>query len=137
MANNSKFLDNNGLLYLWQKIKTLLAGKVDAVSGKGLSTNDFTDALATKLINLPSTADENIIESITVNNTAATITNKNVAITIPTATSDLTNDSNFAVDASYTHTDNNFTTAEKTKLSNIAAGAEVNILEGISVNGTA
>lgn len=45
----SKYLDNNGLLYLWQKIKTLLAGKVDAVSGKGLSTNDFTDALKTKL----------------------------------------------------------------------------------------
>lgn len=46
---------------------------------------------------------------------------------IPSKTSDLTNDSNFAVDASYVHTDNNYTTAEKTKLSGIAAGAEVNV----------
>ena len=46
---------------------------------------------------------------------------------IPTKTSDLTNDSNFAVDASYVHTDNNYTTAEKNKLAGIAAGAEVNV----------
>lgn len=74
---------------------------------------------------------------------------------IPTKTSDLTNDSNFAVDANYVHTDNNYdatakgivdgiTTAlsgkvdkngtdslmtadEHTKLSGIAAGAEVNV----------
>lgn len=31
------------------------------------------------------------------------------------------------VDASYVHTDNNYTTAEKSKLSGIAAGAEVNV----------
>lgn len=46
---------------------------------------------------------------------------------IPTATSDLTNDSNFVSDASYVHTDNNYTTTEKNKLSGIAAGAEVNV----------
>ena len=46
---------------------------------------------------------------------------------IPTKTSDLTNDSHFAVDANYVHTDNNYTTAEKNKLAGIAAGAEVNV----------
>ena len=46
---------------------------------------------------------------------------------VPTKTSDLTNDSNFAVDANYVHTDNNYTTAEKNKLAGIAAGAEVNV----------
>ena len=45
---------------------------------------------------------------------------------IATKTSDLTNDSNFVSDASYVHTDNNFTTTEKNKLSGIASGAEVN-----------
>lgn len=45
----SKFLDENGLLYLWGKIKTLAGGKVDKVDGKGLSTNDFTTAEKTKL----------------------------------------------------------------------------------------
>lgn len=45
----SKFLDENGLLYLWGKIKALAGGKVDKVEGKGLSTNDFTAAEKTKL----------------------------------------------------------------------------------------
>lgn len=40
----SKYLDQNGLLYLWGKIKSALGDKVDKVEGKGLSTNDFTDA---------------------------------------------------------------------------------------------
>lgn len=35
---------------------------------------------------------------------------------IPTKTSQLTNDSNFIRDANYVHTDNNYTTTEKTKL---------------------
>jgi len=38
---------------------------------------------------------ENVIESISVNNTNQTVTNKNVNITVPTKISDLTNDSNF------------------------------------------
>lgn len=46
---------------------------------------------------------------------------------IPSKTSDLTNDSNFVADASYVHTDNNFTSTLKTKLNGIAAGAEVNV----------
>lgn len=45
----SKYLDENGLLYLWGKIKALVGGKVDKVEGKGLSTNDFTSAEKTKL----------------------------------------------------------------------------------------
>lgn len=46
---------------------------------------------------------------------------------IPSATSDLTNDSNFVSDSDYVHTDNNYTSAEKSKLSGIASGAEVNV----------
>lgn len=56
--------------------------------------------------------------------------------TIPTKTSDLTNDSNFVSDASYVHTDNNFTSTEKSKLSGIAAGAEVNVQSDWSVTST-
>lgn len=48
------------------------------------------------------------------------------APTPPTSTSALTNDSNFVVDSSYVHTDNNYTTTEKNKLNGIASGAEVN-----------
>lgn len=43
------FLDDNGLLYFWQKVKTKLADKVDKVDGKGLSTNDYTTAEKNKL----------------------------------------------------------------------------------------
>ena len=67
------------------------------------------------------------IDVIKVNGSTQTITNKTVDITVPTKTSDLTNDSNFPVDANYVHTDNNFTTTLKNKLDGIAAGAEVNV----------
>lgn len=46
---------------------------------------------------------------------------------VPSKTSDLINDSNFVSDANYVHTDNNYTTTEKNKLSKIASGAEVNV----------
>lgn len=48
-------------------------------------------------------------------------------VTVPTQTSDLVNDSDYVSDASYVHTDNNFTTALKDKLDGIEAGAEVNV----------
>lgn len=53
--------------------------------------------------------------------------------TIPTKTSQLTNNSNFVSDANYVHTDNNYTAAEKSKLAGIETGAEVN--DVTSVNG--
>ena len=47
-----------------------------------------------------STGEANVIESISVNNTPQTITNKNVNITVPTKTSELTNDSGFITNSS-------------------------------------
>lgn len=46
--------------------------------------------------------------------------------TIPTTTSELTNDSNFVSDSNYVHTDNNYTTTEKNKLAGIESGAQKN-----------
>jgi len=43
------FLDNEGLAYLWQKIKGAFVTKE---TGKGLSSNDFTDAEKAKLAGL-------------------------------------------------------------------------------------
>lgn len=48
----NKYLDQNGLLYLWSKLKTLLGGKVDKAEGKGLSSNDFTSGEKSKLAGL-------------------------------------------------------------------------------------
>ena len=65
------------------------------------------------------------VTDVQVNNTS--VLDGTVAkVTVPTNTSDLTNDSDFVADASYVHTDNNYTTTEKNKLSGIASGAEVN-----------
>lgn len=48
----SKILDENGLQYFWSKLKTLLSNKVDKITGKGLSTEDYTTAEKTKLAGL-------------------------------------------------------------------------------------
>lgn len=45
----AKFLDEQGLTTVWGKITSKLDGKVDKVSGKGLSTNDYTTAEKQKL----------------------------------------------------------------------------------------
>ena len=47
-----KYLNEDGLLYVVQKIKTWLNGKVDKVDGKTLSTNDYTTAEKEKLAGL-------------------------------------------------------------------------------------
>ena len=117
-----------------------LKGKVDAVSGKGLSTNDYTTADKNKLTGIAAGAQVNTIETVKVNGVAQTITDKAVDIKVPTKTSELTNDSDLATNASVDTkvgaVDERLTTAE-TKLSGIAAGAQVNKIETIKVNGTA
>ena len=45
----AKYLDMNGLAYLWGRIKEILTGKVDKEIGKGLSTNDYTTTEKNKL----------------------------------------------------------------------------------------
>lgn len=101
----SKYLDNDGLLYLWQKIKNIfatqtdLSDKVDKETGKGLSTNDYTTTEKNKLSGVASGAQVNVIETVKVNGAALTPTSKAVNITVPTKTSDITNDSGFITSA--------------------------------------
>lgn len=51
-------LDEEGLTYLWEKIKSALSGKVDRVSGKGLSANDYTTAEKNKLAGIAAGANK-------------------------------------------------------------------------------
>ena len=181
----AKYLDYDGLIYYHSKIEGLLDGKVDKVTGKGLSTNDYTTAEKNKLAGIAAGAEVNVqsnwnetntgsdayilnkptklsqftndgdgtedsayatveyvttnggkINTVKVNGTALPVTDKAVDVTVPTKLSQLTNDGNFVVDASYVHTDNNFTTAFKNKLNGIAAGAEVNVQSDWSVTDT-
>lgn len=61
----SKYLDQDGLLYLWQKLKTKFAGKVDVVEGKGLSTNDYTTTEKNKLAGIAEGANNYVHPSYT------------------------------------------------------------------------
>lgn len=88
-----KYMDDNALTYYHSKVKALLNGKVDKETGKGLSTNDLTDALKTKYDNTAIKVDQiietggepNVIETVKVNGTALTPdANKAVDVTIPT-----------------------------------------------------
>lgn len=83
------------------RVDALLAKKVDKVDGKGLSTNDLTNELKgnydaaythSQAAHAPVNAQANIIESVKVNGTALTITDKAVDIAVPTKVSELTND---------------------------------------------
>ena len=92
-----KFLDNNGLSYYHTKAGAQYDAKyVAQVSGKGLSTNDYTTAEKEKLAAIAAGADVNVIETVKVNGSALTPdANKAVDVTVPTKTSDLTNDSTY------------------------------------------
>ena len=88
------WLDYDGLLYFWQKIKAKLADKVDKVDGKGLSSNDFTSAEkkklagiaegATKYVHPTYTAKDSGLYKITVDG------NGHVSATAPVGKSDIT-----------------------------------------------
>ena len=101
MADN--FLDSNGLLYLWSKIKSYVASaisnKVDKVTGKGLSTNDYTTAEKNKLTGITAGAqpNQNAFANIKVGSTtvaadAASDTLELIAGANVTLTPDATND---------------------------------------------
>ena len=75
------FLNNTGLAYYHNRIKTIFPSKTDF------------DALEDKVDEIISEGGEpNVIETVKVNGTALPVSNKAVDVTVPTATSDLTND---------------------------------------------
>lgn len=74
-----KYLDDNGLLYFWGKIK---AAFVEKNGSKQLSDENYTTAEKTKLSGIATGAQVNTIESISVNGTPQPITSKNVDLSI-------------------------------------------------------
>lgn len=83
LTNSFTLIGEEGPYYTKSQANALLDDKVDKVTGKGLSTNDFTDALKDKLDGIEAGAEANTIDSISVNGTAVTPdANKNVDLTI-------------------------------------------------------
>ena len=81
-----KYVDQNSLIYIFTKIKENFVAKE---AGKGLSANDFTNDLKTKLEGISAGAQVNVIEGVQVNGTDLTISGKKVNVTVPTKISDL------------------------------------------------
>ena len=129
-ANN----DGTGSVSGWSTVKnditSLQTNKADASSLATVATSgsytDLTDKPTIPTVNNATlTIQKNGTNVSTF--TANSASNVTANIAVPTTTSELTNNSNFVTDASYVHTDNNFTTTLKDKLDGIAAGAEVNV----------
>lgn len=85
-------LDENGKLNIkalgQDKITGLadaLAGKVSTETGKGLSSNDYTNEEKTKLTSLETGAQVNILEALSIGGTDAPISDKKVDIPVATA----------------------------------------------------
>ena len=100
------FLDENGLGRLWTQIILKLNSKVDKVDGKVLSTNDLTSTLKSnydasyahsQTAHAPTDAEKNVIVGIQKNGTDVSVNSstRKVNITVPSKTSDLTNDSGY------------------------------------------
>lgn len=77
-------LNKTGLQYFYNRLKTVFASK-SALE----SLEDRVDEIVT------TGGEPNVIDSIKVNGTTQTITNKSVNITVPTNVSDLTNDNGY------------------------------------------
>lgn len=85
------FLDENGLLYFWQKIKTIFAQQSDV------------SALENTVSGLVAAGGQpNVIETIQVNGSAQTVSNKTVNIVVPTNNNQLTNGAGYQTAAQVT-----------------------------------
>lgn len=134
-----KYLDENGLIYYHSKIKTLLNGKVDKVSGKGLSTNDYTTAEKNKLSGIASGAEvnQNAFSNVAVGETTVAADSKTDTLTLAAGdnVSLSANSTSDTITISATNTTYSDATQsvhglmsvnDKKKLDGVATGAEVN-----------
>ena len=136
-----KYYDGKRRTQITEEITNATEGKVDKVEGKGLSTNDLTDELLEKIQNSNNythpthTAAEQGLYKVKVDalghveQTAAVTKADITALGIP------------AQDTTYEDATQTVAglmgTEDKKKLDNVAAGAQVNVIESVKVNGTA
>ena len=99
-------------------LTNLFDNKVDKIEGKSLSTNDYSNEDKTKLENIETGAQRNVIEHIFLNDTEVQ----------PTTVDSLSKSIDLQV--------KEFDDESKTKLQSIATGAQVNTIEHIYFDGT-
>lgn len=136
------FLNNTGLERLWSKITAKLDLKVDKVNGKGLSTNDYTTTEKNKLAGIATGATKTVVDTALSSSSTNPVQNK----VVNTAISNLnTLVGDTAVSTQITNavankvdkvsgkglSTNDYTTAEKNKLSGIDTGANKTIVDSV------
>lgn len=133
-----QYLDSDGLLYFWQKIKNAFVPSTRTVNGKALSSN-----VTLKTSDL--TNDSGYITSADIPEGSAASTTTPLmdgTAAVGTEMAFARGDHRHPSDTNKVDkvtgkglSTNDYTTAEKNKLSGIASGAQVNVLEGVQVNG--
>lgn len=116
-----------------------IKNKVDAVEGKGLSTNDFTDALKTKLEGMNADGEKNVVSSVAEEFTVSDdgkLGLASVGMDKVTGLAAALAGKVAAEDGKGLST-NDFTTELKTKLEGVESGAQANLIEVVKVNGVA
>ena len=116
-----------------------LSNKVDKVTGKGLSTNDFTNELKTKLDAIETNAQKNKIEVIKdAGGQVIPINNGEVRLpasaTVDAYTKAEANTRFVEKENNKVLSSNDFTNALKTKLENLNENAEANLLNGVKTH---
>ncbi len=108
--------------------------------GKGLSANDFTNALKTKLDGIAEGANKYTLPTATNKNTGGvTTTSQITSVTTAMIAVPIINGVPYYENTTYAEatasTAGLMSSDDKTKLNSIAANAQVNVLEGVQVNG--
>ncbi len=121
---------------------TALAGKVDVIEGKQLSTEDYTTAEKTKLAGIATGAQVNTVTSVAGRTGAVTLAKSDVGLSSVDNTSDSAKPVSTAQQTALDLKVNtvvgkqlsteDYTTAEKTKLAGIATGAQVNTVTSVA-----
>lgn len=117
---SKKFLDQTGLTYLWTKLKTLLGGKQDKVTGKGLSTNDFSNTYKTKLDGIETGANKTTVDSALSASSTNPVQNKIINTALENKVDKISGKG---------LSTNDFTDTLKTKLDGIASGANKTVVD--------
>jgi len=112
--------DNSDIIQLMEEINELKANKVDKVNGKTLSSNDFTNALKTKLENIENGANKITVDSTLSSNSSNPVQNKVINTALNNKVDKISGKG---------LSTNDFTDALKTKLDEIEAKANKIIID--------
>ena len=120
-------------------ITEAIKNKVDAVEGKGLSANDFTTELKTKLEGMNADGEKNVVSSVSDEFSVSAEGKLGLASVGMDKVTGLAAAlaGKVSVEDGKGLSANDFTTELKTKLEGVESGAQVNLIETVKVNGVA